>query len=940
MSTFDDEVTYISGLNSSGSLAQIAYSAWDRNNPATYSPPYNHAAKWQSGPSANLAGTPGGVVSYYFDPASNWNTTEKQDFIAGLTLWSAVANITFAQTTNAGAAQITISRGNDGEAHTGTNLAGPSDAGLIGGSKLLQITSATISIDTSVSGFGPITSAFTTYGGYPWEALLHEEGHALGLGHAGPYPFTGVSNSSTLQYSPYDSRQWTIMSYVEPFDTTAVYYGQYPVSGTNWGLSPTAPDGHAYHNEATTLMVADILAIQRIYGLPTSTPLSGGQVFGFNSNITGAIAPFFNFAINVNPVVTLWDMGMNNTLDLTGFSSSANVNLNPGTFSSCDGLTNNICIAFNTAIDRLLAGAGSDTILGNNNGDYLSGGGGNDTITGGAGNDTLVGGTGSNTLDGGGGTNTAIYAGIYSSYAVVIDAATGRDIISGNGVSDALTNVRFLQFADTTISTVQNLFLTGSAGNDVLTGGDGDDTLRGGGGTNVLDGRGGNDTAAFSLFPGNYYVTTTGNGYLVQGPGETDTLINIEQASFDPRGIIAMSQFIAESFNPLAYVASYGDLIRGIGANQNAAVTHYMTAGYYEGRTTTFNALQYTASYSDLIRAFGTNQTAAATHYINAGYSEGRRASFNALQYIASYTDLINGLGDNQTAAYEHYIKYGNAEGRSASFNALQYVASYSDLIQGLGDNQTAAYEHYILAGSHEGRSASFNALQYIASYSDLVTGLGDNQTGAYEHYIKYGYGEGRSASFNALAYTASYADLIHGLGDNPTAAYEHYIKYGNAEGRHVIFDPVAYLLSYSDLQNAGLTAQTAAAHYIDAGFQEGRSASGVFGTEQSQHILTLGTQAASSLTSGDKDWFSIDLTAGHTYDLSLSGATPGNLADPFLELRNSHGVLLAQDNDSGPGTDALIHFTASTTTGTYYLVAASNVPGATGNYKVLAANG
>jgi len=897
MPNLDDEVTYISGLNSNGSLAQIAYSAWDRNNPATYSPPYNHAAKWQPAPSANLAGTPGGSVNYYFDPASNWNATEKQDFIAGLALWSAVSNISFTQTASTTSAQIRITRGSDGAGQTEINYAGPSDAGVIGGSKLLQITSATISIDTSVAGFGPITSSFMAYGGYPWEVILHEEGHALGLGHAGPYPFTGVSNPSTLQYSPYDVREWTIMSYIDPWDTTAPYSSQYSPAGTNWGLSPPNGNGQIYNNEATTLMAADILAIQRIYGLPTSTPLSGGQVFGFNSNITGAIAPFFNFAINVNPVVTLWDMGTNNTLDLTGFSSASNLNLNPGTFSSCDGLVNNICIAFNTAIDRLYTGAGNDTILGNNNGDYLSGGAGNDAITGGAGNDTLVGGTGSNTLDGGGGINTAIYSGLYSAYAVAIDTVTGRDTVSGNGTNDTLANITFLQFADTTISTAQSLNLTGGPGNDTLSGGNGDDVMRAGGGVNMLDGRGGTDTVALTLSPGNYYVTTTANGYLVRGPDETDTLFSIEEASFDGTGqTLSMADFASQSFNPLRYVASYSDLIRVFGVNQEAAANHYVTQGYYEGRTASFNALEYTASYPDLIRAFGNNQNAALTHYITQGFAENRNVSFNALGYIASYVDLILAFGTNQSAALNHYVTQGYYENRVASFNALEYVASYPDLVRAFGNNQTAALTHYITQGYYENRNVSFDALNYVASYPDLISAFGTNRDAALNHYVTQGY----------------------------------------YENRVIRFDPVAYLMIYPDLENAGLTAQTATAHYITSGYREGRIANGDFGIEQTQHGLTLGASAADSLTSGDKDWFSVSLTAGHSYDFSLSGAASYPLADPFLELHDNHATLLAQDNDSGAGANALIHFTASTT-GTYYLVAASNIPGASGNYNILA---
>jgi hypothetical protein len=438
----------------------------------------------------------------------------------------------------------------------------------------------------------------------------------------------------------------------------------------------------------------------------------------------------------------------------------------------------------------------------------------------------------------------------------------------------------------------------GGPGDDTLTGGAGDDTLRGNGGTNILNGGPGNDTAAFALAPGNYYVTTTATGYLVQGPGETDTLNSIEQASFDPRGIISMSEFIAESFNPLIYTASYPDLIRAFGNNQAAAVQHWVTQGYYEGRTASFNALDYTASYGDLIRAFGNNQTAAVNHYLTQGFSEGRTVSFNALDYIASYGDLIQAFGTNQTAALNHYVTQGYFEGRTASFNALDYTASYGDLIQAFGNNQTAALNQYITQGFSQGRTASFNAQNYIASYGDLINAFGENQNGALNHYVTQGYYEGRT----------------------------------------VTFDPVAYLLTYPDLQNAHLTAQTAATHYIDFGYKEGRSASGAFGTEQTNHVLTLGTQTTDSLTSGDKDWFSINLTAGQSYDLSLSGATSGGIADPFLELHNANGVLVTQDNDSGPGTDALIHYTAAST-GTYYLVAESNQPGGAGNYKILAAH-
>src|SRR5262245_35489873 len=106
-------------------------------------------------------------------------------------------------------------------------------------------------------------------------------------------------------------------------------------------------------------MIVDILAAQRLYGAATSSPLaSGGVVFGFNSNLTGSLGLFFDFTRNTHPVVTLWAGGSNNTLDVSGWSTPATINLNPGTFSSANGEINNIAIAADTVIENALGGSG------------------------------------------------------------------------------------------------------------------------------------------------------------------------------------------------------------------------------------------------------------------------------------------------------------------------------------------------------------------------------------------------------------------------------------------------------------------------------------------------------------------------------------------------------------------------------------------------------
>jgi hypothetical protein len=87
-------------------------------------------------------------------------------------------------------------------------------------------------------------------------------------------------------------------------------------------------------------------------------------------------------------------------------------------------------------------------------------------------------------------------------------------------------------------------------------------------------------------------------------------------------------------------------------------------------------------------------------------------------------------------------------------------------------------------------------------------------------------------------------------------------------------------------------------------------------------NTTTLGSLAIGVVKSGvlevsrDHDWFSIVLTAGKTYQFSLTGYT---LADPFLALRNSSGALLVENDDTVDSHNSLITFTAAVG-GTYFL--------------------
>ncbi len=85
-------------------------------------------------------------------------------------------------------------------------------------------------------------------------------------------------------------------------------------------------------------------------------------------------------------------------------------------------------------------------------------------------------------------------------------------------------------------------------------------------------------------------------------------------------------------FDGLQYIASYGDLIEAFhtqvavsGSPEDIGATHYITSGYNEYRSAdSFDAAQYLANYADLQAAFGTDTEAATLHYITFGYFEGR----------------------------------------------------------------------------------------------------------------------------------------------------------------------------------------------------------------------------------------------------------------------------------------------------------------------------
>ncbi len=225
---------------------------------------------------------------------------------------------------------------------------------------------------------------------YAHMALLHEVGHALGLSHPGNYNGGSPTYDNDAQYAQ-DTHQWTVMSYFSSSNTGADWNG-----GSGWGY-------------AQTPMVHDIMTIQSMYDAETTTR-TGDTTYGFNSNAGNTL---FDFSVNASPILTIYDAGGTDTLDLSGFSNRAIIDLAPGTYSSAGGTTStmtyNIGVAHNTWIENAVGGAGSDTIYGN----ALD-----NTLWGNAGSDQLYGLDGNDQIYGGSGVDWAHYSDVFASYTI------------------------------------------------------------------------------------------------------------------------------------------------------------------------------------------------------------------------------------------------------------------------------------------------------------------------------------------------------------------------------------------------------------------------------------------------------------------------------------------------------------------------------------------